>query len=114
MVGYLAEPWLTAKRGDGLYLVGVPKVGAAVRLDDPEIADAALVRELLPRVHALVPVGSRGAWHEADVLAREAGLEAELEGAAETGSAGPATALVAEASDAPRLSLPVRRLGWLR
>ena len=114
MVGYLAEPWLTAKRGDGLYLVGVPKVGAAVRLDDPEIADAALVRELLPRVHALVPVGSRGAWHEADVLAREAGLEAELEGAPETGSAGPATALVAEASDTPRLSLPVRRLGWLR
>lgn len=114
VVGTLPGPWPTARRGDGLYLVGVPKVGAAVRVDDPDIADVRLLRQLQPLVHALIPVGSRGAWHEARVLADEAGLTPEAVGDPPTASAGPATALVVAAPAPPQVSVAVRLLGYLR
>ena len=119
LVGTLEAPWPVTRKGDGLYLVGIPKVGAAVRLGDPEIADLPLLRTLLPQVSAVIPAGSRGAWHEAEVLAAEAGLTAIREGDEDgdllSRSAGPATALVAAAARTPRLGLPVlRRIGWLR
>ncbi len=114
IVGAMACPWARARAGDALFVLGVPKVGRAVRLGDPEIADLPLLRRVLPQVRAIVPAGSRGVWHEALVLAAEAGLEAVAGEAVPAGSAGPATALVAAAPSAPTGTLALRQIGWLR
>ena len=67
------------KAGDKLYCVGMPKVGNEISLDDPEIANSLLVKELLeiPAVHAIIPVGSKGLKGEAEMLASFLGLELE-------------------------------------
>ncbi|MFZ5814742.1 MAG: hypothetical protein ACOY93_05515 [Bacillota bacterium] len=91
----------TAQPGDLIVAIGRPKVGAEVRLDDPETADLALVQRLAadPLVHDLLPVGSRGIAAEAAEMASSAQLG--LEGVApEEGwdldkSAGPATCVLA-------------------
>lgn len=61
---------------DKLFSVGLPKVGNEVSLEDPEIADAKLVKGLvsLPAVHDVVPVGSKGIRREAEMLADHLGL----------------------------------------
>jgi hypothetical protein len=99
----LAEgPLKQAQEGDLVIAIGRPKVGQAVHLGDPEIADLPLALRLAaePLVHDLLPVGSRGIAAEAADLAATAGLALEwLAPAAEgwdlTCSAGPATCLLA-------------------
>ena len=51
-----------AAPGDLLVVVGRPKVGTEVRLDDPEVADVPAALALLahPAVHGLVTAGSGG------------------------------------------------------
>lgn len=58
--------------GEVLGLVGVPKVGEEVTLEDPEIADLSTVRLLLSEkeIKEMVPVGSRGIRAEAEMLAQ--------------------------------------------
>lgn len=110
----LAErPFGRARAGDLLLAVGRPKAGPEVRLDDPESADLPLVMWLAasPRVHDLLPVGSRGIAAEAADMAATAGLGLDLCGAEAgwdlTRSAGPATCcLLAAAPEAlPALAL---------
>lgn len=98
----------TTQPGDRLYCVGVPKVGAEVTLEDPLLADCALVQELLacPGVHDVIPVGSRGLKGEAEQLAGALGLTLHWEEDLPvdiTKSAGPATCLLVSASQIPRL-----------
>jgi hypothetical protein len=103
--------------GDLVLAVGLPKVGAAVRLDDPEIADLPLVMSLAActEVHDLLPVGSRGIAAEVADLAASAGLAADMlppeEGWDLAKSAGPATCcLVAVAPSAlPGMALTLSR-----
>lgn len=98
-----------ARPGETLWAVGRPKVGASVRLDDPEIADLRALGLLLasPHLHLCVPAGSGGVAAEGRQLALEAGLTWEPEEAREgagpafplSASAGPATCLVAVGSE---------------
>lgn len=106
-----------AQPGDLVVAVGLPKVGAEVRLDDPDIADLPLVAALSaqPEVHDLLPVGSRGIAAEAAALAESAGLTVELL-PAEPGwdlaqSAGPATCCLVALGPAalPALALTLDR-----
>ena len=97
----IAERLRLARPGGGLAVLalGRPKVGRAVRLHDPEIADLPALRRVLacPGVVAVTPAGSGGLAARGDALAREAGMRFQgdfppgWDGAA---SAGPATALV--------------------
>lgn len=89
-----------AAPGDLLVVVGRPKVGTEVRLDDPEVADVPAALALLahPAVHGLVTAGSGGILPECLVLAAEAGCTAVLDEPDSPllrRSAGPATCLVA-------------------
>ncbi|MCG0239041.1 MAG: alpha-ribazole kinase [Firmicutes bacterium] len=90
-----------AVAGDLIVAIGRPKVGDEVSLADPEIADLPLVLRLAkdPRVHDLLPVGSRGIAAEAEEMAGSAGLDLEwLEpqpGWDFRKSAGPATCVLA-------------------
>lgn len=63
--------------GDMLYCIGIPKVGNEVFLDDPEIPNTLLIKELLniPNVHEIIPVGSKGIKGEAEMLASYYGLD---------------------------------------
>lgn len=107
VLGLAATEQRVAKAGDLVVAIGRPKVGEEVGLDDPEIADLPLVRQLLaePDIHDLLPVGSRGIAAEAADLAASAGLEPEWlepeEGWVYSKSAGPSTCLLAAV--APRL-----------
>ncbi|HBC91375.1 MAG TPA: alpha-ribazole kinase [Pelotomaculum sp.] len=112
-----------SRPGDGLYCLGLPKVGSEVSgPDDPEIIRAAYVLTLLasPGVHDIVPVGSRGIRAEADSLA--AHLERRFEPESDVGldlgkSAGPATCLIFTCTPEltpPDLSpLPCRKIGTI-
>lgn len=98
----LARPG-TAKAGragDRLVVIGAPKVGREVRLDDPALADVPAARALLGHsgVHALIPAGSGGVRPECEVLAAEAGCDLlldEPDAPLLRKPAGPATCLVA-------------------
>ena len=66
----------SSKPGDDIYCIGIPKSGPhdIVRLDDPETADAKTV-EIICRsvpVHDVLPVGSKGIFHEAQQLGKTA------------------------------------------
>lgn len=83
-------------------------MGAEVTLEDPLLADGALVRELLacPGVHNVIPVGSRGMRGEAEHFAGALGLAVHWEKDLPvdiTKSAGPATCLLVSASQWPNL-----------
>lgn len=67
------------KAGDKLYCVGVPKVGNEISLDDPEIANSLLIKELvdISDIHDIIPVGSKGIKGEAEMLVSFLGLELE-------------------------------------
>jgi hypothetical protein len=98
-----------AQAGDLVVAIGRPKVGAEVRLDDPELPDLDLAAHLAadPLVHELLPVGSRGIRAEVEDLARGASLTAEFlpqtEGWDLAKSAGPSTVLLATV---PPVALP--------
>ncbi|SMB95171.1 alpha-ribazole kinase [Thermanaeromonas toyohensis ToBE] len=92
--------------GDSLGLFGLPKVGAEVSLNDPEIADLPTVMLLLSssQVREIVPVGSRGIKAEAETLARLNDLELvwyEIPDEVDLyKSAGPATCLLVAGEEA--------------
>lgn len=111
--------WGRGRPGDLVVAVGRPKVGAAVRLDDPELADIPALKAALacPACGDAVPVGSRGIGAEARDLARRSGCG--FVAAAEPGvaidleaSAGPATCFLVTVSTAGRADL-MRRLAAL-
>ncbi|MDW7674502.1 MAG: AIR synthase related protein [Bacillota bacterium] len=54
------------QKGDELVLVGLPKVGAEVKLEDEETVSINTVRELAENSHIkeIIPVGSKGIIHE--------------------------------------------------
>ncbi|ADL08727.1 conserved hypothetical protein [Thermosediminibacter oceani DSM 16646] len=122
-VGLVKEKGLRmgrTKSGDGIYCLGVPKVGNEVSLDDPEIADTGAVKRLLglSEVHDIIPVGSRGIKGEVEHLARVSGLSVQWEARLPVNtekSAGPATCVVFTAPKAPEIKgpTPVFRLGAL-
>lgn len=117
----LARPG-TAKAGragDRLVVIGVPKVGREVRLDDPALADVPTARALLGHsgVHALIPAGSGGVRPECEVLAAEAGCDLlldEPDAPLLRKPAGPATCLVAAVDPAVVVELErlVRQPVW--
>lgn len=111
--------------GHELLCFGYPKVGAEVRLDDPEIVSVATALELLAYqgVKEMVPVGSKGILYEARLLARCAGVELVVDPHCPLPlekTAGPATCLLVAVE--PRLTpvlerdfpLPVTKIGFFR
>jgi hypothetical protein len=117
----------TSRRGDEVVCVGLPKSGPhdQVRFDDPTLADPARIRafSLHEGVHDILPVGSKGIRHEAEEMARTAGLvfvpsrEPNVDMAK---SAGPSTCFVASIAagvpvpDSLRHGIPVHSIGELR
>ncbi|HHW06748.1 MAG TPA: alpha-ribazole kinase [Clostridia bacterium] len=86
--------------GHEIYCFGIPKVGAEVDLDDPDIISFNTVVKLLqyPQVHEMAPVGSKGIRYEAELLTRSCGGRLQVDSRCPlplTKSAGPATCLVA-------------------
>ncbi|WP_148865895.1 AIR synthase related protein [Thermosediminibacter litoriperuensis] len=122
-VGLVKEGGLRMGRtepGDGVYCLGVPKVGNEVSLHDPDIADTGAVRRLLslPEVHDIIPVGSRGIKGEVEHLARVSELSVRWELCPPVNTkkpAGPSTCVVFTASKLPDIKgpSPVFRLGTL-
>lgn len=110
--------WRLARPGDGIYLVGTPRMGAEVLAHADEVMSAQRLRRLRarPEVGEILPCGSRGAAWELQVLAREIGLRVQLHPEISpllfTHSAGPATCAIITAS-APFSfdGMPVVRLG---
>jgi hypothetical protein len=87
--------------GDEILAIGLPHVGAEVLLAEQRgvITNSRDVRRLLQTnmVHELIPAGSRGILHEAQVLAADSQLSLERERGVKFDvmkSAGPATAIV--------------------
>lgn len=122
-----AKPrWGLVRPGDLALVVGRPKVGAEVRLDDPEILDLPCLKRILAftGTRDVIPVGSTGIAVEADKLAARAGLVCELAGGVSVDtakSAGPSTcAVVAIAPETWKdftdcvesAGKPVSYLGW--
>lgn len=110
--------------GDGVFALGVPCVGAGVLSGERRnvIADPRDVRTLLRHrsIHEIIPVGSKGIIHEAEVMARDSNLQFRPDKHVRdmlTKSAGPATVILF-ASRASRGALfhirkPVTRIGVL-
>lgn len=116
---------ISAKPGDELLCLGLPKVGSEVTLTDPEIITARTFMDLLgdQEVHEVVPVGSKGILYEARTLAETNGLELELNpecGLPLKKSGGPATCAIVAAAPgfgnklARILSLPIDLVGRIR
>jgi hypothetical protein len=88
-----------AHAGDLVVVLGHPKVGDEVALDDHENADLAKLKRLLGTkgVKDISPAGSRGVLYEAEAIAGSANLRLSLAPGCTYDyhkSAGPATALV--------------------
>lgn len=83
--------------GDSVAIIGLPKVGQEVSLDDPDIVDLKTVKQLVRAsyIKEVVPVGSRGVLVEALELAKLYGLQLKTFPVADCvdvyKSAGPAT-----------------------
>ncbi|HHW03964.1 MAG TPA: alpha-ribazole kinase [Thermoanaerobacterales bacterium] len=108
------------QKGDRIYCIGIPKVGNEVRLEDPEIADSMLVKELLnqPLIHDIIPVGSGGIKREAEVLASHLGLSVKWRDDLAVDimkSGGPNTCVIATGPEELHLSCakPVSLVGML-
>ncbi len=122
----VAQRLRLARAGCGLAVLalGRPKVGSAVRLDDPEIADLPALRRVLAvgdAVVAVAPAGSRGLASRSEALAAEAGMRFAPDfppGWDGEASAGPATALVCVTADPGAVGAafggPWARIGRLR
>ncbi|KAF0194718.1 MAG: hypothetical protein FD169_1655 [Bacillota bacterium] len=82
--------------GDVVLAIGVPKVGAEVKLIDPEALDIPLLMRLLahPGVRDVAPAGSKGILYEAEAIAEGAKLRLHClnDSPILYKSAGPATA----------------------
>lgn len=106
-------PYGRAQPGDWVMAVGVPKVGPAVRLGDPEIMDLPAFLHLCrwafqaQRRAEVLPVGSGGIATEAAKLARRAGLAFRpLPGPLDLAqSAGPSTCALAAVTPAEAAGL---------
>ena len=88
----------TCEPGDVVMAIGTPQVGEEVVLGErnESISNTRDVQRLLkiPFVHEILPVGSKGILHEAQILAKESGLKLSLRferGLDILKSAGPAT-----------------------
>jgi hypothetical protein len=86
------------ERGDAVVAIGTPQVGEEVVSGErnKSVSDTMDVRRLLkiPFVHEILPVGSQGILHEAQILAKESGLKLSLRSELNLDilkSAGPAT-----------------------
>lgn len=107
-----------AKRGDCVYAIGSPKVGAEVVGAEGEIAGIEEIERLMaqPGVGEVIPAGSGGILAEAKVLAANSGLVFVREESGEwiEKSAGPATCAVFWARGFETDSNKVKRIGWLK
>lgn len=67
-------------KGDLLYCAGVPLVGAETLEEGVELPSNLQIQKLLqlPGIRTALPVGSQGIAAEAQILARESGLEVQL------------------------------------
>lgn len=87
-----------AKKGEYIFSLGLPKVGAEVVEDRGEIMNLALLKRLreFEFVGDILPVGSKGIAYEAGEMARSHNLDLEfiLEGDILTKSAGPTTVVL--------------------
>ena len=88
----------TCERGDAVMAIGTPQVGEEVVSGERKrgISDTRDVRRLLDVqfVHEILPVGSQGILHEAQILAKESGLKLSVKSELSLDimkSAGPAT-----------------------
>lgn len=111
------------KPGDLLYCLGIPKVGNEIKgVDDPDIIQGNHVQELLEikGIHDIVPIGSKGIFKEAEILASTVNCKFIFEPEKEIDinkSAGPATCLIFTCSPDIKLSeirfTPLIKLGRL-
>lgn len=71
----------TSKPSDKVFIIGLPKVGAEVFLDDPETMNIKTMLTLLTMkdVHEILPVGSKGIQYEAELLASAVNCSVEYE-----------------------------------
>ncbi len=120
--------WGRARPGDVVLAVGEPKVGEAVSLENPTLADIPTLRLALahPSSGDAVPVGSRGIAAEARDLALRSGLVLALDAGRDLDletSAGPATVFLVTVAPGSRRVFerylsgsgrPVQALGSLR
>lgn len=110
-----------AKPGDVLYCAGVPHVGRETLAPDVTLLESCHVTLLLqnPRVHGIIPVGSKGIAAESKILAEENGLHAVMDENFSLDlnkSAGPSScAVFAARPDAKTIGFPltVTRIGRL-
>lgn len=110
--------WRQAQPGDGVYLVGLPYVGAEVAAHCPALLTPLRTREIrsLPVVGDVLPCGSRGIEWELQVLAHEIGYPirkaSEITPALLTKSAGPAICALATSSEPFMVDdMPIMQLG---
>lgn len=118
----------TSRSGDDVYCIGFPKVGPEVsNPDDPEIAQVNHIRALqgIQSVHDIIPVGSRGVFPEAQLLASASNRRLIVDSSCKLNlhkSAGPSTCALCTSSAPllfdPLLSgferLPVTKIGHLK
>lgn len=103
--------------GDEVFALGVPCVGARVLSGERQhiIADTRDVRKLARSslIHEIIPVGSKGIIHEAEVMARDSTLQFKPADNVQinlTESAGPATVILFACSAGPRGLAHARKL----
>ncbi len=108
--------------GDEVFALGTPYVGAKVRFGERRhiIADPRDVSMLLRYgfIHEVIPVGSTGIMHEAEVMAMDSGLRFRPDNYEQntlTESAGPATVILYASSAVhrplSRILKPIARVG---
>lgn len=92
----------SSQEGDQLVCIGIPKSGPKyeVRLNDPELISLKELLKIrsLPFVHDILPVGSKGIFHEAEQLAASNSLvysPFSFDGIDPKQSAGPSTCVIA-------------------
>jgi hypothetical protein len=112
------------EKGDVVFALGFPHVGTELLTTEQRhtVADTRDVRNLAEStsIHAVIPVGSRGMLHEANVIARESKLRFKCDKDVEidlTRSAGPSTVILFASSRSLHIQTqilkPVNRIGML-
>ncbi len=118
VVGFLKRLRLGgAKSGDGVYVIGIPKVGKEVVEDDGKIAEIRDIERIMKKeeIGEIIPAGSGGIIAEAEILAKNSELNFICEESGEwiKKSAGPATCSVFWARRFRADSKKIKRIGWL-
>ena len=107
-----------ANPGDGVYVMGIPRVGKEVIENSQDVVEIEDIIELmkLNYVGEIIPVGSQGIAFEANNLAKNSSLKfvAEENGNWMYKSAGPATCVVFSSKEIPVSKKIIRRVGWLK